>query len=792
MNDRRKRPLYWLLSLALLSTGVVVATGATEPPAASADGRVVILGFDGADARTVRELVEARPGQYPAFERLMKEGTFLPLEVVAPPESPVSWAALNTGQNPAKTGVPGFVKRQLEDGRPPRPALGHLKNETRPIDYFDNVPIPTWGPTTMAAVCGAVAFLVVFLLAFVIARRFVVALVAGLVVGGAGAYAGHTVRGYLPDNVPHTENPNQARNFWDFAGDAGVPCVIIDPAQAFDMPAPDGVKVLAGLGVPDARGGIGDWFIYTTDPNEFSRPPQGRGDGLTGGTVFRVDEYDGEIQTKVYGPKNFWLEGKLQKEIDAADAQLKKPDLALQKSLDLSERINELKSRLRDVKLERTSVDMTIRKQGGKASVTIGGQTQELAEGQWSEFYELSFELNDLLHVDAITRVRIRHLDSPHFEVFVNVLDIDPREPPFWQPISTPFGFSAELASECGLYETYGWSTATMPFKDGLVEPEVLLSDVEFTMDWRERLTYAQLEKDDWRCLMSVFSTTDRVQHMMYRYYDEDHPRHDPEMANHVVDFFGEPTPLKETIPMIYKQMDRVIGEVLSRLEPNDTFIVCSDHGFQSFRRQVHVNNLLAELGYLKVKPLNKKSDGDQLRFVDWKNTQAYSLGMGFVYLNLEGREFEGAVKRDEADEVLRRLKADLLQARDPDTGERLCKEVYITKEVHQGDYLSMESEILLGFAPTYRVSWASTFGGMSVQADDLGGFEPAPVCSDNDSLWSGDHISVALPDVAGVFFSNRKVDGEDVKALQIGPTALDLLGVPVPGEMDLGPIRFQ
>ena len=37
------------------------------------------------------------------------------------------------------------------------------------------------------------------------------------------------------------------------------------------------------------------------------------------------------------------------------------------------------------------------------------------------------------------------------------------------------------------------------------------------------------------------------------------------------------------------------------------------------------------------------------------------------------------------------------------------------------------------------------------------------------------------LPDVAGVFFSNRKVElpADGPKALQIAPTVLDLVGVP-------------
>ena len=131
---------------------------------------------------------------------------------------------------------------------------------------------------------------------------------------------------------------------------------------------------------------------------------------------------------------------------------------------------------------------------------------------------------------------------------------------------------------------------------------------------------------------------------------------------------------------------------------------------------------------------------------------------------------------------------------RDPADGTKLCNDAYITEEIHSGEFLEDEGDLLLGFAPHYRVGWSSTFGGMEVEEDELGGWKPAPICSDNDSLWSGGHVSVALPDVAGVFFSNRKLDmGSDpVKALAIAPTVLDLVGVAVPPEMDVAPLRFR
>jgi hypothetical protein len=51
----------------------------------------------------------------------------------------------------------------------------------------------------------------------------------------------------------------------------------------------------------------------------------------------------------------------------------------------------------------------------------------------------------------------------------------------------------------------------------------------------------------------------------------------------------------------------------------------------------------------------------------------------------------------------------------------------------------------------------------------------------------------MALGDVLGVFFSNRRValPAEGVRALQIAPTVLKLLGVPIPAEMDLAPLEM-
>jgi predicted AlkP superfamily phosphohydrolase/phosphomutase len=330
-----------------------------------------------------------------------------------------------------------------------------------------------------------------------------------------------------------------------------------------------------------------------------------------------------------------------------------------------------------------------------------------------------------------------------------------------------------------------------MPFKDEKIRPETLLEDVEFTERWREVLTNERLARDDWRCLMSVFSTTDRVQHMTYQFHDREHPLHDPAAAAREMTFFGERIRLADAIPAIYRQMDRIVGSVLEKLAPGDTLMVISDHGFQTFRRQVHLNNWLAQEGYLALKPLTK-DNRNGLAFVDWSKTRAYALGLGFIYLNLQGREPNGIVPREQARELMDEIGKKLLKAEDPEGGARICSEIYVPRDIHAGEHLGLEADLIPGFRPPYRVGWSTSSGGLyAVNLD--GAYSPGPICSDNDSNWSGDHVSMALEEVPGVFFCNRKVviPEEGVRALQIAPTALELLGVAVPAEMDLPPLRF-
>jgi len=331
--------------------------------------------------------------------------------------------------------------------------------------------------------------------------------------------------------------------------------------------------------------------------------------------------------------------------------------------------------------------------------------------------------------------------------------------------------------------------------KDARIPVDTFLQDVEFTLGWREALTRTVLARDDWDVLFSVFSVTDRVQHMLYRHYDSGHPGHDPAEAAREVPFFGKPTALRDAIPEIYRQMDRVVGEVMDGLRDGDTLLLCADHGFASFRREVHVNNWLAAAGFLSVRadadPGARRLDSGS---IDWEHTQAYSVGLGGVYLNLKGRERMGIVDPGRAGEVLDSIRAaflDTFEERPDGTRARVGADAFKLAELFPGPYQDRCADLALGFAEPYRVSWATARGEVLLERDALGRTVAASATQDNRDAWSGDHASVSPDIVTGIFFSSEPVVVPEtgISVLHVAPTILARMGVPVPADYDAAPL---
>ena len=266
-----------------------------------------------------------------------------------------------------------------------------------------------------------------------------------------------------------------------------------------------------------------------------------------------------------------------------------------------------------------------------------------------------------------------------------------------------------------------------------------------------------------------VFDTPDRIQHMFWRYLEPDHPAYDAEGAER----FGG------AIEQVYRVCDEIVGQALGYCDERTTLLVLSDHGFTSFRRAVHVNRWLYEHQYLHLLPGHLPDDtATFFQSVDWARTRAYALGLNGIYINRKGREGQGLMAPGRETEALKQeIKEQLSLAVDPETGERMIETVYTQQEAWWGDALEGAPDLVIGYRRGYRGSWKNALGGV-----------PERLVEDNRAKWSGDHcVDPSL--VPGILLSNRRIGKADPSLMDLAPTVLQLLSIPVPQEMDGTPL---
>src|SRR6266498_2685456 len=88
---------------------LLIAAALLMPLAAHAQQKVIVLGFDGVDARYTEKWMNE--GKLPNLARLREAGTFRPLRPTLPAQTPVSWSTFSTGIDPGRTGIFDFLRR---------------------------------------------------------------------------------------------------------------------------------------------------------------------------------------------------------------------------------------------------------------------------------------------------------------------------------------------------------------------------------------------------------------------------------------------------------------------------------------------------------------------------------------------------------------------------------------------------------------------------------------------------------------------------------------------------------
>ncbi len=742
-------------SPVVLAVLLVTALAQAMPQAAGVP-KVVIIGFDGADARLVEQYLEE--GKLPNLAQLRHEGSYTRLTPTNPPQTPVSWSAFATGKNPGKTGIFDFLKRT--PGRDYLPTLAFTTETKRPF---------LWGPRNapiLGLLSGAAGLILAGALLMLFGARRTRAAAAAVVIGGALGAGGYTLGAReLPESVPWAVNNRQGATIWDLVADRGEPTQVIRVPQNFPATQVTGGRVLSGLGVPDMRGRVGTPSYYTSEPgfkvtdNEFAVE------------VIPLPGRSGVVRSAIYGPLNQpFYQYRIERALEGIGSESERKRTRA-----------EIERRLEEEGIPRRidiPVGFIVADDGSSVTIEAQGRRLTLAVGEWSDWAVLQFPINWLVDraqpLKGIVRWKLL-ATKPDLKIYLTPLNFHPASQPV--PFSFPVSFAEQLRSKLGFYKTLGWVEDTWTLPTGLVPDEFFLEDMKQTVDSFEAMMEAQLSGGTDSLYIQVFDFTDRIGHMFWRYMDPGHPYHDPlHQPEHVAR-------MRDEMLAAYQRMDLIAGKARKLAGPDALFIVLSDHGFGSFRRGMNFNSWLVQHGFMTIvgnagetKTLEDLFETRQFfEKVDWSRTKAYALGLGGIYINLAGREPKGSVQPgDEYDQVRAEIIAGLEAAVDPVTGEHPVAKVYRREEMYGNFDPTLIPDLRVGNNLGYRIGWQTALGQV-----------PRDVYEDNLKAWSGDHCSVDPELVKGILFVNRKMSREEINIVDIMPTVLREMGIAIPSDLD-------
>jgi predicted AlkP superfamily phosphohydrolase/phosphomutase len=566
--------------------------------------------------------------------------------------------------------------------------------------------------------------------------------------------------GTFPIKRPRAISTRGGTSFWVHAGQDGVRAVVLTVPVTFPPEEVAHGQLLAGLPLPDIRGTVGTFNYWATDLSSFEE-----GNTEFGGVLRRLLFDGGVAETILKGPDSPIL-----KQEETALKAKKKAEKLSEKE---AARLEELSGGGKEI-----NVPVTVKwKEGsGQAEIAVQGTRLTLKAGEWSQWVPLLFKANFLVQIHGMVQFHVIRADR-ELQLYASPVNLDPRNPPI--PISKPDDFSARLADQIGLYRTIGWAEATWPLNEGRLDEATFLYDCERAFDDREKIIFKSLEHDDWDLFVAAIETTDRISHMMWRLIDPRHPMYDAGLASK----YGD------SIEKVYRRADDLVGKLRAKLPRDAVFMVMSDHGFHSFRRGVNLNTWLVQNGYqvfegqetqkLTLADLFGRGLGRFWQGVDWNKTRAYAVGLGQIYFNLRGRESQGIVSTGAEYKALQEeIASKLIGVKDPDTNEPVFAAIYRRDDIYKGEYLQFAPDLQVGFNDGYRVGWQDTMGGVSKS-----------IVENNNRKWSGDHCATATEISGGVLFLNRPLPGAHPHIMDLSPTILRLLDVPLPPDLDGKPL---
>jgi predicted AlkP superfamily phosphohydrolase/phosphomutase len=286
-----------------------------------------------------------------------------------------------------------------------------------------------------------------------------------------------------------------------------------------------------------------------------------------------------------------------------------------------------------------------------------------------------------------------------------------------------------------------------------------LLEDLETMTVRRFQVAERLLETRPWDLFFMVEMGTDRIHHGFWRFTDPDHRLYEPGNA------------YEDAMLSYYRRLDEKIAGLLAKVDEDTAVLVVSDHGAKRIDGGICVNEWLRREGYLVLK--EEPADPTALKpdMIDWSRTVAWGEGGYYcrLFLNVAGREPAGTVPPEDYERVRDELKAKL-EALGDEQGRPIGTVAHRPEELY---------EERNGVVPDLMVY----FGDLLWRSVGQVGTGTVHVFENDTGPDDANHAHDGLYVLAADGVTPGRGPERDIR--DIAPTLLDLLGEPVPAEME-------
>jgi predicted AlkP superfamily phosphohydrolase/phosphomutase len=313
------------------------------------------------------------------------------------------------------------------------------------------------------------------------------------------------------------------------------------------------------------------------------------------------------------------------------------------------------------------------------------------------------------------------------------------------------------------------------------------LDEVSTTTQARGKAIHWLLKREQPDLAIAVFVMPDRLQHILWQCVEQlPLPLEGIEGA----------TVIQKHLLTCYRVLDEEIGKLVNDLPQEAHLMFLSDHGFGPLNTKIHVNDWLAQQGWLvpdhrranswgKLRQIGKyikrwlpgsltwraQQAFPVLRTFDWNRTWAYSgLPTEYgIFLNVYGREPAGIVKSADYESLRTDIIETLKEWLDPRTGQPIMKAIYRREHLYKGPFVDQAPDVVFELQPGYMVSDMPSWGGLLSDAPQkLSGFHER----EGIFAMSGPGIHPGITK----FHANIQ---------DLLPTLLYTLGLPIPNDLD-------